>query len=112
METKYKEKIGLGEKIAYMLGGMGGVPLFAIISSFLVYFYTNVIGLNPGIVGGIILISKIFDGISDLILGNIIDKTRSMGASDCVFWRNWNSGIIYCAAGRNNRSTHLCVFEL
>ena len=77
METKYKEKIGLGEKIAYMLGGMGGVPLFAIISSFLVYFYTNVIGLNPGIVGGIILISKIFDGISDLILGNIIDKTRT-----------------------------------
>ena len=37
-ETKYKEKIGIGEKIAFMLGGMGGVPLFALISSFLVYF--------------------------------------------------------------------------
>ena len=31
----YSEKIHIGEKIAIMLGGMGGVPLFAIISSFL-----------------------------------------------------------------------------
>ena len=77
METKYKEKIGIGEKIAFMLGGMGGVPLFALISSFLVYFYTNVIGLDAGLIGGIILVSKIFDGVSDLIFGSIIDKTRT-----------------------------------
>lgn len=73
----YTEKITFGEKIAIMLGGMGGVPLFAIISSFLTYFYTNVIGLNAGIIGAIILVSKIFDGISDLVFGNIIDKTRT-----------------------------------
>lgn len=73
----YKEKIGFGEKLAMMLGGMGGVPLFAIISSFLTYFYTNVVGLNAGAIGMIILISKIFDGISDLVFGNIIDKTRT-----------------------------------
>ena len=73
----YSEKIHIGEKIAIMLGGMGGVPLFAIISSFLTYFYTNVIGLNAGVIGGIILVSKIFDGISDLVFGNMIDKTRT-----------------------------------
>ena len=67
METKYKEKIGVGEKFAFMLGGMGGVPLFALISSFLVYFYTNVVGLDAGAIGAIILASKIFDGVSDLI---------------------------------------------
>ncbi len=79
METKknYAEKISLGEKIAVMLGGMGGVPLFAVISSFLVYFYTNAIGVNAGAVGIIILVSKVFDGVSDLLLGNIIDKTRT-----------------------------------
>lgn len=77
METKYREKIGIGEKIAFMFGGMGGVPLFALISSFLVYFYTNVVGLDAGMIGGIILVSKIFDGVSDLIFGSIIDKTRT-----------------------------------
>lgn len=73
----YTENITLGEKIALMLGGMGGVPLFAIISGFLTYFYTNVIGLNAGVIGAIILVSKVFDGASDLIFGNIIDKTRT-----------------------------------
>ncbi|MDD3361254.1 MAG: glycoside-pentoside-hexuronide (GPH):cation symporter [Hespellia sp.] len=73
----YTEKISLVEKAAMMLGGMGGVPLFAIISGFLTYFYTNTVGLNAGAVGMIILISKIFDGASDLVLGNVIDKTRT-----------------------------------
>lgn len=79
MNTKeaYTEQISLGEKIAMMFGGMGGVPLFAIISSFLTYFYTNTIGLNAGAVGLIILVSKVFDGASDLVLGNVIDKTRT-----------------------------------
>ena len=73
----YEEKIGIGEKLAYMLGGMGGVPLFAIISGFLVYFYTNVVGLDAGSIGMIVLVSKVFDGVSDLLFGNIIDKTRT-----------------------------------
>lgn len=79
MEQKktYTESITLGEKAALMLGGMGGVPLFAIISGFLTYFYTNVVGLNAGVIGGIILVSKVFDGASDLVFGNIIDKTRT-----------------------------------
>lgn len=71
------EKIGIGEKIGMLLGGMGGVPLFALISAFLTYFYTNVVGLNPGAVGMIILVSKALDGISDLIFGNMIDRTRT-----------------------------------
>ncbi len=72
-----EEKIGLGAKIGMLLGGMGGVPLFALISAFLTYFYTNVVGLNAGAVGTIILVSKVFDGVSDLIFGSIIDKTRT-----------------------------------
>ena len=35
------------------------------------------VGLNAAIIGIIILVSKIFDGISDLVFGNIIDKTRT-----------------------------------
>mgnify|MGYP000227625619 CR=1 FL=1 len=118
METKYKEKIGIGEKIAFMLGGMGGVPLFALISSFLVYFYTNVIGLDAGLIGGIILVSKIFDGVSDLIFGSIIDKTRTKygvcrpWVEDCNIWSNWYFNFIYGTGSRYNRTVDLCVPEL
>ncbi|HHV12495.1 MAG TPA: hypothetical protein GXX75_19655 [Clostridiales bacterium] len=72
-----QEKILFREKLGMLLGGMGGVPLFAIITAFLVYFYTNVMGIDAGAIGVIILVSKIFDGISDIVFGNMIDKTRS-----------------------------------
>ncbi len=72
-----QEKIGAKEKFGMLIGGMGGVPLFALISAFLTYFYTNVVGLNAGAVGMIILVSKVFDGVSDLIFGSMIDKTRT-----------------------------------
>lgn len=78
MNTKnVTEKIGIGEKVGMLLGGMGGVPLFALISAFLTYFYTNIVGLNAGAIGMIILISKVLDGVSDLVFGNMIDHTRT-----------------------------------
>ena len=71
MNGKYKTRIGMA--LAYM----GGSPIFLIISSYLVYFYTNVVGLNAGVIGTIMLVSRALDGVSDLVFGNVIDKTRT-----------------------------------
>ena len=71
MNEKLKKRIGM--TLAYM----GGSPIFLIISAYLTYFYTNVAGLNPGVVGTILLVSRVLDGISDLVFGNMIDKTRT-----------------------------------
>ena len=38
---------------------------------------TNTVGLNPGIIGTLIMVSKLFDGISDMFFGTMIDKTKS-----------------------------------
>lgn len=59
------------------LAYMGGSPIFLIISSYLVYFHTNVVGLNAGVIGTIMLVSRALDGVSDLVFGNVIDKTRT-----------------------------------
>ena len=75
--SEYTQEIKVSEKLGVFLGGIGNVPLFIILMSFLTYFYTNVVGINAGIVGGIMLVSKIFDGFSDLIFGNILEKTRT-----------------------------------
>ncbi len=56
---------------------MGGCPIFLPISGYLTYFYTNVAGLSAGIIGTILFVSKILDGVSDIIFGNMIDKTRT-----------------------------------
>ena len=40
-------------------------------------YLTNTVGLNPGIVGTLIMVSKLFDGISDMFFGKMIYKTKS-----------------------------------
>ena len=52
-------------------------PMATILMGFLVFFYTDVIGVNPAVVGTILLVSRCMDGISDLIAGNIVDRTKS-----------------------------------
>lgn len=60
-------------------------PMATILMGFLVYFYTDVIGVNPAVVGSILLVSRFMDGISDLIAGNIVDRTKSK-AGTCRPW--------------------------
>lgn len=70
-ENKFYNRIGMA--LAYF----GGSPIFLLISGYLVYFYTNVVGMNAGVVGTILLISRVLDGFSDVIFGNMIDRTRT-----------------------------------
>jgi GPH family glycoside/pentoside/hexuronide:cation symporter len=71
------EPMTLREQIVYALTEFAGNPLYTVVATFLVFFYTDVIGVNPGSVGVVILASKFLDGISDIVMGNIIDHTRS-----------------------------------
>ena len=45
--------------------------------TYISFFYTDALGLNVGIVGTLILISRFFDGFTDIIMGFIMDKTKS-----------------------------------
>ena len=48
-----------------------------LISLYLLYFYTNVMHLNAGAVSIMFLVTKFIDGVSDLIVGYLIDKTNT-----------------------------------
>jgi GPH family glycoside/pentoside/hexuronide:cation symporter len=67
----------LREQIVYSLSEFAGNPLYTVVASFLTFFYTDVIGVNPGSVGIVILISKFLDGLSDIAMGNLIDHTHT-----------------------------------
>lgn len=69
--------LGLFERIAYGLGNFANAFIFIIIMAFLTFYYTDVIGLNPGVIGTIMLVSRLFDGVTDLVMGYIIDHSRS-----------------------------------
>ncbi|MEK5038269.1 MFS transporter [Sporosarcina sp. FSL K6-3457] len=57
--------------------GQMGMNLFAGFSSVLLYYYTDVAGIAAGLVGTLILISRVFDGFTDLIMGSLLDRTKS-----------------------------------
>lgn len=64
-------------KIGYGSGDIAGNVVYALLSAFVMIFLTDTIGLNAGIVGTLIAVSKLFDGISDIFFGSMIDKTKS-----------------------------------
>ena len=70
-------KLSFLERFSYGIGDYAGNLVYSAISAFLLVYYTNVVGVSAGAAASIIAISKIFDGISDLAMGYIIDHTHS-----------------------------------
>lgn len=64
-------------KLGYGQGDIGGNAVYAFINSFVMIYLTDSVGLSVGIIGSLIMVSKILDGISDIIFGRLMDKTRS-----------------------------------
>ena len=64
-------------KIGYGTGDIAGNMVYALLSSFVMIYLTDTVGLNAGIVGTLMAFSKIFDGVTDVFFGNMIDRTHS-----------------------------------
>ena len=58
------EKIGLLEKLGYTLGNCGGNMLNTMVTTYLLFYYTDVAGVNAAFVGGLFLVARIWDGIN------------------------------------------------
>lgn len=64
-------------KVGYGSGDIAGNVVYAFLSSFVMIYLTNSVGLSAGIVGTLIAVSKLFDGVTDVFFGAMIDKTKS-----------------------------------
>jgi GPH family glycoside/pentoside/hexuronide:cation symporter len=96
--TEYNSmKISIREKLAYSLGDVASNVVWSAAGAFLTYYYTNVVGLAAAAAGTIMLISRIFDGISDVVMGGIIDKTKSKFGKARP-WLLWMAGPFALAA--------------
>lgn len=70
-----EEKISIKEKIGYALGDGAANIAWRGVATFLLVFYTDVFGLAPAAVGLLFLIARGGDGIVDVVMGIIGDKT-------------------------------------
>lgn len=77
VEMEEKKYLKWYNKVGYGAGDIAGNVVYAFLTSFVMIYLTDTIGLNAGIVGTLIAVSKIFDGVTDLFFGSMIDKTKS-----------------------------------
>ncbi|MCR5099720.1 MAG: glycoside-pentoside-hexuronide (GPH):cation symporter [Butyrivibrio sp.] len=87
-------KLKFSEKLSY---GLADFPeaVNSILAAFLTMFYTDNIGLAAGAVGTMFFIARLFDGISDILAGILIDKTRSKWgkARPWLLWLSVPTGL-------------------
>ena len=75
-------KFGWKDKIGYALGDFGCNLSFVMQSSFFMVYYVTVLGINPAHYGLLILLTKIWDGVNDPLIGSLTDKIRPKSGKD------------------------------
>lgn len=82
--------IALKEKIGYGFGDMASSMFWKIFGMYLLFFYTDVYGLDPAAVGTMFLITRIWDSFLDPVIGVFADRTESR-------WGKFRPYLLYVA---------------
>lgn len=85
-----QSKITLKEKIGYGFGDMASSMFWKLFGTYLLFFYTDVMGLAAGAIGTMFLITRIWDTLFDPVVGVMTDRTSSR-------WGKFRPYILYMA---------------
>lgn len=77
---------GMRDKIGYAFGDMGCNFSFQLVSSYMYLFYTQCIGLSAKHWAWIIIVSKVWDAVNDVLIGSLVDRTRISKKSKFMPW--------------------------
>ena len=92
MSTKTKaagngiRPFGWQDKLGYAMGDMGCGFSFQLVATFMQLFYLQYIGVSPESYAVIIIISKVFDAINDIVIGNLVDTKKIGKKSKYMPW--------------------------
>lgn len=70
-------EISVPERLSYTCGNIGNCIGLAIIGMYMMYYYKDILHINAGVIATIMLISRVFDGVTDIFMGCIVDRTHS-----------------------------------
>ena len=68
-------KLTFREKYSYGIGALGKDLAYAIVSTYLMVYFTDAVGLNPAFVGTLFLVARLWDAVNDPAMGMIVDNT-------------------------------------
>lgn len=69
--------LSIREKVAYGLGDTASNIVFQTVMVFLAFFYTDIFGISPAVVGTMFIVVRVFDAITDPLMGGMADRTET-----------------------------------
>ena len=83
-------RLPMWKKICYGCGAGGGNVMSTLLASFLLSYYTDTAGIAAAAVGTMFVICRLLDGVTDLAMGGIVDKTNTK-------WGKARPWLVLCA---------------
>lgn len=80
------KKFGMKDKLGYMFGDFGNDFTFILSSTFLLKFYTDVMGVSAGLVGLMMMAARFVDAFTDVAMGQIVDRSKPSGKGKFLPW--------------------------
>ena len=77
---------GFRDKLGYLMGDIGNDFTFVLSSTFLLKFYTDVMGVPAAVVGTILMIARFVDAFTDVTMGRICDRSKTTQAGKFKPW--------------------------
>lgn len=84
--SKTTNVFGLKDKMGYMFGDLGNCFILGLVNSFLMIYYTNVLGVSGAIVGTLFLVSRILDAFADVFVGRLCDVSKLTKVGRFIPW--------------------------
>lgn len=76
MKEKVMRPFGIRDKVGYMFGDLGNDFTFLFASTYVMVFYTKVMGVSAGLVGTMFLVARCVDAFTDIGMGRIVDSSK------------------------------------
>ena len=89
---------GMKDKLGYMFGDFGNDFTFILSSSFMLKFYTDIMGVNAGIVGMLMMAARFVDAVTDVTMGQIVDRSKPTRDGKFRPWIKRMSGPVAVAS--------------
>lgn len=81
-----EKPFGMRDKIGYLFGDFGNDFTFVLSSSFLMKFYTDVMGVDGFVVGIVMMAARFVDAFTDVTMGRICDRSKTLAAGKFKPW--------------------------
>ncbi len=98
MENKNVKPFGLKDKFAYAMGDFGNDFTFILASSWLLKFYTDVMGVSALVVGMVMMVARFVDAFTDTAMGQIVDRSKPTKSGKFIPWMRRFMGPVALAS--------------